>query len=70
MIELITVSDWLRMGLLYCHLILCEFALTLLLKTDIAIVFGKVDRVRLKRTAMSISNILLSLWITGLAIVY
>ena len=69
-LELISTIDWLRMFLLYSHLVLCVFAISAVLKTDIALVFGNFTRKELESTAKSISMLLLFLWMTGLAIIY
>ena len=69
-LELITTIDWLRMLLLYSHLVLCVFSISAVLKTDIALVFGSFTRKELESTAKSISMLLLFLWMTGLAIIY
>lgn len=66
----ISTSDWLRISLIYCHLLVCAFAITSVLKTDINIVLGKVSRDDIGRAASEISHLLIALWATGLAIVY
>lgn len=68
--EIITTAEWLRLALLYTHLVLCVFAISAVLKTDFALFFGKVSREELEATAKSISVILLFLWATGLSIIY
>lgn len=68
--ELISTHDWLRIFLLYSHLVLCVFAISAVLKTDITLIFGDFTRKELESTAQSISLLLLGLWATGLAIVY
>ncbi len=69
-IELITTTEWIRIGLVYSHLGLCIFAISSILKTDVALFFGNVTREQLSATAKSISVLLLFLWATGLAIIY
>lgn len=69
-LELISVADWLRIILLYSHLVLCVFALSAVLKTDFALVFGEFSRKKLESTAHNISILLVLLWATGLAIIY
>lgn len=66
----ISTSDWLRISLIYCHLLVCAFAITSVLKTDINIVLGKFSRDDIGRAASEISHLLIALWATGLAIVY
>jgi len=67
---LITTTDWVRIALLYSHLVLCAFAITTVLKTDIEIMLGKHSPSSLRVTVNTISAILLALWGTGLAIIY
>ncbi len=66
----VTTSDWLRIALVYSHLILCAFAITAVLKTDIKIVLGDYSRAEIGRAATGIACLLLGLWATGLAIIY
>lgn len=66
----ISTSDWLRISLIYCHLLACAFAITSVLKTDINIVLGKFSRDDIGRAASGISQLLVALWATGLAIIY
>jgi len=68
--EVISTLEWLRIALLYSHLGLCIFAISSILKTDIALFLGNVTRDELNATAKSISVLLLLLWATGLAIIY
>ncbi len=68
--KLITTTEWLRLGLLYSHLGLCIFAISSILKTDIALFFGHVTHDELAATAKSVSVLLLLLWATGLTIIY
>lgn len=56
--KLITTIDWLRIFLLYSHLVLCVFAISAVLKTDMALVFGNFSRKELESTAKSISMLL------------
>lgn len=67
---IISTSDWLRISLIYCHLLVCMFAITAVLKTDINIVLGKFSRDDIERAAKGISHLLIALWATGLAIIY
>lgn len=68
--ELISTTDWLRIFLVYGHLVFCVFAISAVLKTDIALILGNISRRELESTARSISVLLLALWATGLAIIY
>ena len=70
MFNYIPASDWLRIVLLYGHLVFCAFAITAILKTDIAVVLGKISREGLRSTATAISSILAALWVTGLSVIY
>lgn len=66
----ISTSDWLRISLIFCHLLACAFAISAVLRTDINIVLGKFSREEIGRAASGISALLMALWVTGLAIIY
>jgi hypothetical protein len=68
--SVVSTSDWLRISLVYCHLLLCAFAITAVLKTDLKIVLGKFTRAEVSRAAAGISWLLAGLWASGLAIIY
>lgn len=70
MFEPITITEWLRVGLLYSHLGLCIFAISAILKADMALFMGKITRSEIGATAKSISTLLFFLWVTGLTIIY
>ena len=66
----VSISDWLRISLVYCHLLLCAFAITAVLKTDLKIILGKFTHAEISRAAAGISWLLIGLWASGLAIIY
>lgn len=66
----ISTSDWLRISLIFCHLIACAFAISAVLRTDIDIILGKLSRDDIGRAASGITNLLMVLWASGLAIIY
>lgn len=70
MLYLINLSDWMRMALLYSHLILCALAISAVLKADISIMAGRVSAAALRKTAHGISILLMALWATGLGVIY
>jgi hypothetical protein len=70
MLYLINTSDWLRMALLYSHLILCALAISAVLKADISIMAGRYSATALRSTANTISLLLMALWATGLGVIY
>ncbi len=63
-------SEWLRLGLLYMHLLSCAFALALVLSADWRILKGRFTRESLHRTANSTTVALGLLWVTGGAIIF
>ena len=68
--NVINVTEWFRLFLLYAHLILCAFAMAIVLKTDVALLFNSINRAQLENTARAISLVLVALWATGLAIIH
>lgn len=63
-------ADWIRMGLVYSHLISCAFALALVLSTDWRILRGNFTLNGLRKAAHHTSVILVLLWVTGTTLVY
>ena len=70
LIKVISISDWLRIVLVYSHVVICAFAITAVLKTDLKIVLGNTTREEIKAATAQISGLLLALWVTGLSIIY
>lgn len=70
MLSLITTLDWHQAVLVYGYLVLCAFALSAVLKTDIAIVTAKIDRNAINTASKTISMLLLALWTSAVAIIY
>ena len=66
----ITLTEGARLILIYGHLLLCAFAITMVLYTDLRIVAGSFTRHGLQKAAHLIAWILFGLWITGLSIIY
>lgn len=66
----ITMTEGARLILIYGHLLLCSFAITMVLYTDLRIAAGSFTRQGLKQAAHLITWILFWLWMTGLAIIY
>lgn len=62
--------DWIRLTLVYCHLIASAFAIVFVLSADWQIVKGTFTIDALRQTASRTSVVLVVLWITGLALVY
>ena len=63
-------TDWLRLALLYSHLLLCAFALVEVLRADVRIVAARFTVDGLRRTAHRVAWVLCALWASGLAIVF
>lgn len=68
--KFISISDWLRIALVYGHVLVCAFAITAVLRTDLKIVFGNICEQEIARAAKEISFLLAALWVSGLAIIY
>lgn len=68
--NVIGVTEWLRLLLLYAHLILCAFAIAIVLKTDVALLLSSISRTELEYTARTISMVLVALWASGAAIIF
>lgn len=66
----ISSTEWLRLSLLYAHLLLSMLALARVLAADLGLVTGKLSREALHSTVHSIVWLLLGLWISGLAIIW
>ena len=66
----ISIGDWLRIVLIFSHVVLCAFAITAVLRTDIKIMGGHFSRQGIEHEARQIAWLLAALWISGLAIIY
>lgn len=66
----ISIVDWLRVLLIYCHVGICAFAITTVLKADFKILLSDFCREDIGTDAKRISYLLAGLWISGLAIIY
>ena len=66
----ISIGDWLRIVLIFSHVVVCAFAITAVLRTDIRIMGGNFCRQGIEQEARQIAWLLAALWITGLAIIY
>ena len=62
--------DWVRLTLVYMHLLASAFAIVLVLSADWGILKGTYTLEALQRTANRASVVLAVLWVTGLALVY
>lgn len=63
-------TDWLRLLLIYLHLLSCAFALVLVLGADWRIATRRFTADGLRRTASRTSVALGALWLTGLALIH
>lgn len=66
----LSAIDWIRLPLIYAHLLLCAFAITQVLRTDLAILDGRFTPSGLARAAHRVVLLLVALWITGLSLVF
>lgn len=62
--------NWVRLTLVYCHLLASAFAIVLVLTADWRILKGSYTLEALQLTANHASVVLLVLWVTGLTLVY
>ena len=62
--------DWVRLTLVYLHLLASAFAIVLVLSADWGILKGSYTLEALQRTASRTSVVLTVLWISGLTLVY
>jgi len=63
-------TDWLRLGVVYIHLLSSAIALATVLQADLRIVKGRVAPRVLRRTAKLTMLLLAALWVSGLLIIY
>lgn len=54
----------------FSHILVCALAISAVIKTDIAIVTGQFARKELEFTENMISRLLITLWVTGLAVIH
>ncbi len=66
----IGAQEWVRMMLLYAHLIIVVFALAQVLVADYRIVTGSFEKSALQHKAALLAKLLMGLWVSGLAIIY
>ena len=66
----ITSIDWIRLFLVYVHLIVCALALGLVLRTDWRFLTRELTATELEDTARWVTWALLLTWLTGLALLY
>lgn len=64
-----TIETWARLLLLFGHLMLCAYALSLLVRTDLRVLRRRVSARTLMRTHRRMALLLLGLWASGLAII-
>lgn len=62
-------TDWLRLFLVYLHLLCCVFALSLVLGADWQLLTGRMTATALKQTARGASVLLGLLWCTGVMLI-
>lgn len=66
----ITMTEGARLIVIFGHLLLCAFAITTVLYTDLRLAAGSFTRQGLQKAAHLITWVLFWLWVTGLAIIY
>jgi hypothetical protein len=64
-----TADSWLRVGLLFVHLLLCAGALALVIKTDLRVLRRRVSASTMGRVHRQLVWLLAGLWVSGLAVV-
>ncbi len=69
-LQVISISEWFRIALVFSHVVLCAFALTAVLRTDLKLLLGNFTRSEVKAAASLVTVLLFALWGSGLAIIY
>lgn len=63
------LSNWLRVLLIYAHLLLCGYALYVVVRTDLLVLRRRVSATTLGGVHRRLIQVLAGLWLTGLAVV-
>ncbi len=66
----VPATDWIRLTLVYFHLLASAFAIVLVLSADWRILRGSYTLEALELTANRTSAVLVVLWVTGAALIY
>jgi hypothetical protein len=67
---MIDLNEWVRMVLLYAHLLFCVVAMGQVFETDLKIALGKTTIKALSQNSVRVGFLLFAMWIYGLAVIY
>ncbi|MDB4224904.1 hypothetical protein N9850_14160 [Granulosicoccus sp.] len=67
---MIEFNEWIRMVLLYTHLLFCVVAMGQVFETDLKIALGKASIKSLSKKSVRVGYLLFAMWISGLAVIY
>lgn len=63
------LTSWVRLLLIYTHLLLCGYALYVVVRTDLVVLRRRIGAATMGRIHLRIVQLLGGLWVTGIAIV-
>jgi hypothetical protein len=63
-------DEWIRMVLLYVHLLFCVVALGQVFETDLRIALGKTTIKMLSQQSVRVGFLLFAMWVSGLSVIY
>ncbi len=67
---MIEFNEWIRMALLYAHLLLCVLAMSQVFETDLKIALGKISITALSKKSVKVGVLLFAMWLSGLGVIY
>ena len=67
---MIEFADWVRMMVLYLHLLFCVVAMAQVFETDLRIALGKTTIGLLSQQSVRVGLLLFAMWVSGLAVIY
>ncbi len=70
LVNTISAPEWLRIFVVYSHIIVAAFALTAVLRADIKMVISRISSREIEKDSKRIFLLLVALWVTGLTVVY
>lgn len=67
---MIELNEWIRMALLYAHLLLCVLAMSQVFETDLKIALGKINVSALSKKSVRVGALLFAMWVSGMGVIY
>ncbi len=67
---MIELNEWIRMVLLYGHLLLTVIALSQVFETDLRIALGGISISALSEKSARVGSLLFAMWLSGIAVIY